>query len=1048
MLLAPGAFLLRLMMRRLHVQLGILELLVYGFVIWNYVFVAVAYVIGVTTAFIRTFFLAFLLISLVITVLGIHSVTKARKSVQLKLGWSKAMLLALTFTVVVILILLVFMHSTYSEYDAIFMYLPLSKSIVRSGGLHFNLFMQDGLSTAISPVMPLIFAYVWYFSSSSAEFEVVVRILPMMFFVLIALLVFLYSTRLSQSTESALVSMVSFLCIPIVSAIAANYSLYLDLPFVFYLYAGVYSVFRLADNPNSRFWWLMFGSCLSLMTLSKDLGFLVIPSIVAIVFPPIFHSFLAKSGKTNRSLEIFLLSGLFVASYNLLFFINIVSQPASLWINIVIRQLPVFATMVAFAMLLGVKRFDAQVISRRMILVWMLLPLSLVVIFVARNLVEFDAISFSFPFLFNADSRKALSIITQISNNPSTLSATTLWSLFRWYVILIDPLLGAIFTIPIVVGLISVLKNYLQDKCKLGFFVLALLLTLLVCWSWVFETSFTGSELRRLLYFAPLLAVFVGEGVRLTVSALKLDFTLMRFSLFCSLSMAYFWFALLKINVTSIAGLQSSLYSMSIATFEILATFALFYVVSFFPIPNGLDISDIYLNKWFSMTVKTSLLLLIVSPIIFGVVPAALTGVYRTDNIRYIFPHWENDLAEVINYLNQRTTDNYTILGCYSMPISYFTDHPNIDVTSINGVMNLLRLQTMNDTNETSMISELIVKNIRYILVPKQGHSYFGYFNKLSGLFPILNVTLLSRSPSFLKIKDFSLFSLYYIVAPERVQQTYKYLTLFEDGWRLLNNYSALMKLNTTVLIYASAYHFEVITDDFQTSFWKATKANPTDEIFLSDDAEIKVNGRNSLKICVNGSGNISIWHNYKGIQDWSAFKTLTFYLFGANTSRDILITFHTKGWQDYYFTSIKDNFIGWKKISLPLDSFQASGKPSWSNITYIEILLGGRSAIYRIDQMRLEGYIVGLKGYVPSIVTNSSKVDVVISCKGFNLQSPARIKLISSYGELDTTLMDGVNLITIPSEFLKTNATLTIYFYQSNINEELELYYLGIMDK
>jgi len=299
-------------------------------------------------------------------------------------------------------------------------------------------------------------------------------------------------------------------------------------------------------------------------------------------------------------------------------------------------------------------------------------------------------------------------------------------------------------------------------------------------------------------------------------------------------------------------------------------------------------------------------------------------------------------------------------------------------------------------------------------------------------------------------LNDFSKFRLYKVITQYESTHTYKYLTFFEDGWIPLNDYSILTRLDTTVVLRASEYNTKVIADDNQTSFWRPAKANPKDEMILLNDVETKVSGSDSLKMYINGTANMVIGHSYESPQDWSSSRVLTFYLYGANTSKSITITFHTKSWQDYYAKNVKDDFVGWRRISIPLDSFGIYGKPSWSSIIYIEILLGNRTSTYFMDQIRLEGYAIGLEGPLPSITSNSPEANIVLSIGDRSLQSPAIITLTSHYGEgtLTRTLDDGVNLITVPSSFLQKGADLTIYYYQSNIEEELELYYLGILSK
>jgi len=414
-------------------------------------------------------------------------------------------------------------------------------------------------------------------------------------------------------------------------------------------------------------------------------------------------------------------------------------------------------------------------------------------------------------------------------------------------------------------------------------------------------------------------------------------------------------------------------------------------------------------------------------------------------SVYHIPDQWENDLYEVISYVNEKLPDNFTIVTCYALPISYFTTHPVIESLAPYGIMNLLWLPR-GDVEEMS--NYLIEHNTRYLLFPNPDHSYYPLFENLSSEIPILNTDVISETPFVVLLNDFSKFKLYKLITQYEVTYTYRYFTLFKDGWIPLNNCSILTRLNTTVVLHTLAYKTEVIADDGQNSFWRGARANPEDELLLIDDVVTKVGGIDSLKIYVNGTGNVIIRHPYESPQDWSSYKALAFYIHGSNTSKPIIITFHTESWQDYYYVYIEDNFVGWKNFAIPLSSFNAHRKPSWNKINYIEILFGERTATYYLDQIRLEGYIIGLQGHIPPITTSSPEVKIALSISGRFLESPILCELTSLHGngELTAPITYGVNLITIPSEILRGGATIRLYYHQSNIEEELTFNYLGVL--
>lgn len=237
----------------------------------------------------------------------------------------------------------------------------------------------------------------------------------------------------------------------------------------------------------------------------------------------------------------------------------------------------------------------------------------------------------------------------------------------------------------------------------------------------------------------------------------------------------------------------------------------------------------------------------------------------------------------------------------------------------------------------------------------------------------------------------------------------------------------------------------QVIADENQVYFWQAGKGSNQYELTLTNDFQNKLSGNDSLKIYVNGTGNMDIGHTYESPQNFSPFGVFSMDISGANTTKDVVITFHTARWHDYYYTSLKDNFTGWQTVRIPLDEFAASGNPSWSNIIYIEILFENRVATYYIDQIGL-AYPIGLEGKLPPIKTNSETIQMTISVEEVNMNYPVRITLSSPNGETAQIMADGVNVIKLRSELLKDGAILEIAYPAISCREELNIYYLTIL--
>lgn len=1037
LLITSGPFLLALLSRRLKVRLGRLEVIVFGFILWMFVVIAGAYIVGITSYYISSFFSAITIIGLAITCLGVYSVIpRVALRTRWHLSWDKTVLLALALSILVIISLLTFLHTIYSEYDPIFYYLPFAKSIVETGGLQFNVLAQDGISTTYSPVLPLVFAYVWHFSSTQPDFESAVRTVPLLTVLFSALLVYMCSQELSLSKEAAMISAVAFVCMPVLSAVAADYSLYLDLPFIFFLFAGALATFKLLNNFNSSFWWTMAGISFSLMVLSNDLGFFILPSVAAILISLVFIS----SNRTVRLLQVIFFACLFGSTYAFFFGSDLMGKPAGLLSELLYRQAPVLVVMPIFAVLLFFRGVQIRIPAKKMRLVWGVFPFGLVGIYLLRNIVEFGAVSRNYPFLFNADAKTVLAITTRITGGATNLPVNLLEG-FRWDTLFTSVLLGAIFALPILFGIVSLAKRYSQGSSQRPYIALSFLLLLLALWSWEFNADFTGSMLRNLLYFAPLLACFVGEGISSASRSLHLTDTLKRFALFCSLSTGYFWLVMAHIGSSSISALQTVFTNSGIVSFQTWAVFALFFVISFFPI----HIDGHRRQKWFRNISVLGLLLLCVSTFFVGVLPSALAGNYQPASATSVYPGWENNLAEVLGYLNHVTSNNLSVIGCYTMEISYFTNHPEIDAYTTNGLMDLLPFRTQSPPQLANALSST---GIGYVLLPNPAESQYAYCTNLAQFFNVLNGSYLARSPDFLHLEAFSDFTLYRVLPDSQVNDSYLYLTQFSRGWSPLGNYS-LVESNEGggVLIGSKSIGTLSLSNGDVSSLWLAEGASEADVITATLDSKNPIDGQSSLKVFVNGTGNMVIDRTFSQSLNLADYNTLTFDLYGANTSSPIELTFHSSPWKDYFYADVMDNFTGWKAVSLSLSSFKTIGQPSWGNISFAEILAPDRTATYHMGPLTFSGRPVGLRGSISLPDGIPSNVTLVLSVQGGQLPEASTLDITSDSGssQIVLPLKAGVNQLTIPGGFTKSGITLEISYPQVSTAEKLVLYYLGL---
>jgi hypothetical protein len=141
-----------------------------------------------------------------------------------------------------------------------------------------------------------------------------------------------------------------------------------------------------------------------------------------------------------------------------------------------------------------------------------------------------------------------------------------------------------------------------------------------------------------------------------------------------------------------------------------------------------------------------------------------------------------------------------------------------------------------------------------------------------------------------------------------------------------------------------------VVADDNQTLFWKASTSGigTIGVPQLSDEKTEKISGSDCLRLIVgNGTGaSWYIYHEYPTTQDWSAKNSLNLNWYGRNSGEVVQVSILSTTPTDVFQATFIDNFLGWKQINLPFNTFSSVGNPDWSAINYIDIQMTGNSIL------------------------------------------------------------------------------------------------------
>lgn len=154
-------------------------------------------------------------------------------------------------------------------------------------------------------------------------------------------------------------------------------------------------------------------------------------------------------------------------------------------------------------------------------------------------------------------------------------------------------------------------------------------------------------------------------------------------------------------------------------------------------------------------------------------------------------------------------------------------------------------------------------------------------------------------------------------------------------------------------------YQLYVLFDDNQveSKLWELQLIGKGDLNFtIRDNNEVKVRGINSMEIAVNKGTceRATLRHIFTLPQDFSNMRYLLLYFYGSNSNMKFPIVFRGDNpMEDYYFYTVKDEFVGWKLLVIPLGFFEVGGgSPSWSivNEMLIQFLPGMPHGEWYID--------------------------------------------------------------------------------------------------
>lgn len=908
LLFLPGSALLYVISQKKELSLSKLEMLLAGSILWNYILVTSSLILGVFASTTTVLFWPLNLIGGLLLMWFIWIIFRKKPRfgnfLILKVDW----VWILPFMLLLPLLLgITLYHPLFYEWDAVSIYLPTGKSIATTGEL-FNHYWNSYYPVSQSMLSAIIYAWSYNVIGDIPD------ILPFFYILLMAISVFCISRRTGQSRLAALTATLTVLSIPSIVRYLAVDSLYADLPFVFYTSVGILFALKFVQEKSSIA--LLFVSiAICLAALSKAIGLIFLSLLLAIL---VMHSVAQRN--SIRSLLYVLVANIifiFFLAWNFIFY---PSESPAYFAKTVGPTIPI--TILAILLFIYGLRYSFHGnFNRPKTLDWLSFILPVVPLGI---LTLWDALIHGFVFGWGPGLKEGLDLFALVRSPEASIFSlrpqiADVVGLISWYPIFLSLALGAPFILPLILGLLENARKVNSAT----FIILSWFTILIAVWTLFFLNKFEYGEYRRLLYFAPIVSVFVGEGVHSLCNRYGLNEKHMwyGFVAYNSFVWVYTWNYYFKgdliDNIISLKNIGAIPDTLTYNTY----IFVFVAILAFVWVTKRVQICVLKVRKINPSIILLAVLLLSQIALAQSVIIPFFQYVVKTSwdpkhyNVVQDY-RWGEGIFEAVDFYRENIKDSYVTLGFRIYYLALYANRSIIDLSTPSSYQTIAHILK---TNDTSRIIELLYDSgIRYFLLPKPSAALaYEVFSSAKNHFQVIR--MIEEHECFVLLAEFSNFRLYKLRSPQEYKE---YVEKLRELFFLEEN------------------PFIISDDDQSALYWR----NLPGAISLSDDSNVKIAGKNSLKIQIfkySGDKNLVIRYQFSKPIDISGYDFVAFYLYGKNTSMTLSIRMISNYPSDQYTYEFKVTWNGWARVIIPLRLFKILvGTPNLSNITYFAIAI------------------------------------------------------------------------------------------------------------
>lgn len=612
------------------------------------------------------------------------------------------------------MIIIIYYHSIFTEYDSLYIFLPISKSIIMGNGLVHDFFTGSDMSMRYPPFTQAIEAWLLdSFGYSSMRF------FPTYFLFLGSLAIYLFGRNILKDRFYSLLGPSFFFVTPAVMVISSRFSLQQDLSFISILGASFYFLSEIVRGKNgSRINLIMLIICLSLLPLCRELG--LIFSIAIFFLIPV-----VKFTKGNFKLRLIFSTLIFLPLYTLSLY-DLVQTGTTVTIILRLSTIVVANCIIIFvsSTIKNQVHFKSLIISAKY-LIFFMVPL----IFILSNIIMFSG---PYPtIVFSPKFSHAIAEYRNIFEFQDRLLAT--FSEAIQHVPRIDILFTAValgsalifFKIYGVLKIIWEIRNNHQYAL-----IIMLLVVYLALWSYLLDADYQKSAVRHLSYIIPVLLVALLVGLRNS----GLQYKIFAFGLIVA-STYYFLFDNLEISNSGnvFRGIwidpgKNPLISADNVKLAALL-FSIWLLIRLIPEKY---VKTVNFQKY--------------QAILFSVLLVSQATIFISTNVQLSPPSaadvkpptgWESNVFEATEYLN--VADKGNILSLRAPAIPYLTNRTDYDIYSPQAFATSI-FPILASKDITALKHKFEDMDIRYVVLPNHRNDLGKFVDNMDDKFGLPSV--------------------------------------------------------------------------------------------------------------------------------------------------------------------------------------------------------------------------------------------------------------------------------------------------------------------